>query len=171
MNKENESHKRRLSPDKTAENDQATAHKRRTSQDRTSENSNSSKESAKQSLVGKDADDNDDDEADTVSYKDESKDHLHKDIRRKTKLYFFGRTDRDKECWFQRFVAATHKGAQCSYAQKLTAARSMNISNVLILGAQNQDNFEKILEFSQLKLPYEDIDLLPTSTARTVSLY
>lgn len=34
-----------------------------------------------------------------------------------TRLFFFGRTDREKEDWFRRLANATHKGAHISLNQ------------------------------------------------------
>lgn len=110
-----------------------------------------------------------DDEADTISFQGE---HQHDQQQqqqheqgKKTKLYMFGRTDREKEMWFRRFVEATHKGAQYTNKQKLNPRDRHSISRTLIQDAKDLHEFNKLMVFCSRDLPYIDYKSLSKLTS------
>lgn len=107
-----------------------------------------------------------DDEGDTNSFQGEFTTSEHEHAKR-TKIFIFGRTDREKEIWFRRFTAATHKGAQFSPKQKLHPRQFYNISSTLIQDAKELDEFNRTMVFCQLELPYRFISKMAPQIVRS----
>ncbi|RZC34748.1 testis-expressed sequence 2 protein, partial [Asbolus verrucosus] len=61
-----------------------------------------------------------------------------------TKLFIFGRTDREKEDWFRRLTAATHKGANVPFNE--TADMESVVSTTLINTAMTEMDYIKYMQ-------------------------
>lgn len=63
-----------------------------------------------------------------------------------TRLFFFGRTDREKEDWFRRFVAATHKGAALNIYEETNEEQKESISDTLVSNAALLEEYHKYMQ-------------------------
>jgi hypothetical protein len=70
-----------------------------------------------------------------------------------TRLYLFGRTDREKEDWFRKLKAATHKGANVPLSE--TSIRETSVSHTLLDQAMSETDYIKyMLIFNKVPLCY-----------------
>lgn len=70
-----------------------------------------------------------------------------------TKIFFFGRTDREKEDWFRRFAAATHKGAFVEIP-KSDVDKVESISDTLVNNAALQEEYCTYMQTFQKVKPH-----------------
>lgn len=101
----------------------------------------------------------------TMSFFDDWASYTPDDSPTKIKLYFFGRTDRDKELWFRRFAAATHKGAQLT-KKELATDPSESVSDTLINDAMEESEYVKYMYSFKKVHPYRESHLLASSFVR-----
>lgn len=57
-----------------------------------------------------------------------------------TSLYIFGRTDREKEDWYRRLTAATHKGATLEQLD-----RALDATNTIYDDVSRREQYEKYM--------------------------
>lgn len=79
---------------------------------------------------------------------------LQQDSPTETHIYLFGRTDREKEDWYRRFVTATHKGAHLTTADNLSIDSQTSVSDTLITSAKNEADYLKYMAKFQKVLPF-----------------
>lgn len=72
-----------------------------------------------------------------------------------THLFFFGRTQRDKEDWYRRFVAATHKGADASKYSHDKTDDVESVSSTLMSNAALEEDYYKYMQLFQKVKPYK----------------
>lgn len=96
---------------------------------------------------------------DTMSFFDDWASYTPDDSPTKIKLYFFGRTDRDKELWFRRFAAASHKGAQLN-KRELASDPSESVSDTLINDAVEESEYVKYMYSFKKVHPYRESHLI-----------